>query len=222
MQSIIEGIARFHKEDAPIVQPILHHLAMNGQSPQAMMITCADSRVMPEELTRSNPGDLFMVRNIGNLVPRPEDAVVGTDVSVGAAVDYGVDVLHIRNLVVMGHSGCGAMKALLDWQGQRDNIGNWLRNGRLALSRLSSDLLKNEELNECDRLSQINVLASLDNLSHYVNVRRGVENGQIELHGWWLDIANAQVRAYSRRTQRFETLEVAYAPGISSSAFSLR
>ncbi len=211
MQKIIDGLTRFHKTSAPVYQPLLAHLAENGQKPQAMMITCADSRLMPEELTQVDPGDLFMIRNIGNLVPRPEDASSGTDVSVGAALDYALDVLHIRDLVVMGHSGCGAMAALMEWDGASDNIGTWLRNGRLALARLNSTQLTEAGLSETDRLSQINVLASLDNLSHYLSLRNKLQKGEVRLHGWWFNVAKAQVLAYDEEHERFVTTEKAYA-----------
>jgi len=210
MQKIVDGLARFHKTSAPAYQPLLAHLAENGQKPQAMMITCADSRIMPEELTQVDPGDLFMIRNIGNLVPRPEDASTGTDVSVGAALDYALDHLHIKNLVVMGHSGCGAMAALLKWEGGDDNIGAWLRNGRLALTRLNSSQLADEGLTEADRLSQINVLASLDNLSHYMSVRERLMRGDVTLHAWWFNVAQAQVLAYDQTHERFVATELAY------------
>lgn len=210
MQKIVDGVARFHRTTAPAYQPVLAHLAAHGQRPQAMMITCADSRIMPEELTQADPGDLFMIRNIGNLVPRPEDASAGTDVSVGAALDYALEHLNIRNLVVMGHSGCGAMQALLKWEGGEGNISTWLRNGRLALSRLTSSQLAEEGLDECDRLSQINVLASLDNLCHYLSVRRVMGKGELTLHGWWFDVPRAQVLVYDQTCERFVAAERAY------------
>lgn len=210
MQKIVDGLARFHRTSAQAYQPLLAHLAENGQKPQAMMITCADSRIMPEELTQTDPGDLFMIRNIGNLVPRPEDASSGTDVSVGAALDYALDHLNIKHLVVMGHSGCGAMAALLNWKGGDDNIGAWLRNGRLALTRLNSDQLAEEGLTDGDRLSQINVLASLDNLSHYMSVRSRLLKGEVTLHGWWFDVPKAQVLAYDETRERFVPSEAAY------------
>jgi len=210
MQKIVEGLTKFHRTGAPVYQPVLAHLAANGQRPQAMLITCADSRIMPEELTQADPGDLFMVRNIGNLVPRPEDAATGTDVSVGAALDYALEQLNVQNIVVMGHSGCGAMQALMQWEGNRDNIGSWLRNGRLALSRLSSNQFEREELSECDRLSQINVLAALDNLGHYMSVRSRLAKGEVTLHGWWFDVPNARVLAYDGVQDRFVPAEVAY------------
>lgn len=211
MQKLVDGVAQYHRHTSPVVQPLLAHLAIHGQSPQAMMITCADSRIMPEELTNADAGDLFMIRNIGNLVPRPEDAAGGTDTSVGAAIDYALGPLNVKNIVVMGHSGCGAMKALLEWDSDPGHIGTWLRNGRLALSRLSSTQFEGRELSECDRLSQINVLASLDNLAHYLSVRERLDKFSVTLHGWWFDVANAEVLAYDKRTESFQPLEAVYA-----------
>lgn len=210
MDKLVNGVAQFHRTGAPTVQPLLAHLAQHGQRPQAMMITCADSRVMPEELTQADPGDLFAIRNIGNLVPRPEDALAGIDNSVGSAVDYALTALHIENLVVMGHSGCGAMQALMNIDSHDGHIASWLRNGRLALARMDSNQLGDSELSECDRLSQINVLASVDNLGHYLSVRRKIEEGKLTLHAWWFDIPNATVHAYDKNRGKFVPLEHAY------------
>jgi len=213
MQKLVDGVAQYHRTTGPVVQPLLAHLAVNGQKPQAMMITCADSRIMPEGLTNADPGDLFMIRNIGNLVPRPEDAAAGTDASVGAALDYALGNLNVAHIVVMGHSGCGAMQALLQWDSDPGHIGTWLRNGRLALSRLSSTQFDERELSECDRLSQINVLASLDNLAHYMSVRERLDKFSVTLHAWWFDVANAEVLAYDKRSESFRSLEHVYSTG---------
>lgn len=209
MQKIVEGVARFHRSGSQAVQPLLAHLAKHGQRPQAMMITCADSRIMPEDLTQAEPGDLFILRNIGNLVPRP-DQDVEKDVSVGAGIDYALEQLNIRDLVIMGHSGCGAMQALMGWEGGDGNINSWLRHGRFSRARLNSTELYDQGLNECDRLSQLNVLQNVENLTYYESVRRHLMDGSLTLHAWWLDVPNARVLAYNDARGLFVPIEQAY------------
>ena len=210
MQKIVRGISTFHESAADGVRPLLAHLAVHGQRPQAMMITCSDSRLMPEELTQADPGDLFMLRNIGNLVPDALDSQEGGDSSVGAAIDYALIALHVKDIVVMGHSGCGAMEALLKGEGPTDHVNSWLEHGQPSLKRFHSDPFPPDGLSRVDHLSQANVLSSLENLERYPSVQQRIANGEITLHAWWFDVANAQVHAFRPQDGRFVLLDEAY------------
>ena len=215
MDKLISGVRAFHQEDAEALRPMLEVLARDGQRPQAMFLCCSDSRILPEFITRASPGDIFMVRNVGNLVPRPEDAWEGGDTSVGAALDYALDVLHVRDLVVMGHSGCGAMHALVHSQSRlvepKGHISDWLRNGRLSLSRLQAGQFENLECSVEDRLSRINVVAQMDHLADYLSVRRKLDRKEVRLHGWFYDIPTAQLLAFRADRGEFVTVDEAYA-----------
>lgn len=210
MEKIVRGVSTFHETEAQSAQPLLAHLVKEGQRPQALMITCADSRIMPEELTQADPGDLFMVRNIGNLIPSAEEAFEGTDTSVGAAIDYALGHLGVKNIVVMGHSSCGAMAALLAEDLSPGHVNTWLRHGRLAKSWNGKGFVDVEHLSDVDKLSQANVLASIEKLSSYASVKDMLDSGELTLHAWWLDIANARVLAFDAESKRFVVLNEAY------------
>ncbi|AIE87235.1 carbonic anhydrase [Fimbriimonas ginsengisoli] len=210
MQKFVQGVSTFHERGAQEVKPLLAHLAKYGQRPQAFLITCADSRIMPEELTQADPGDLFVVRNIGNLVPHVDSARAGTDTSVAAAIDFTLITLNVKDIVVMGHSGCGAMEALLAGESPSGHVNRWLRHAKPAMARYREGYLQKADLNEVDRLSQTNVLASLENLATYDAVIERLDRGELNLHAWWFDVANAQVLAYSAAVDGFVLLDEAY------------
>jgi carbonic anhydrase len=133
-EQLLGGVRAFQQHTAPGLRPELARLAREGQSPAQLFITCADSRLVPNVITNSGPGELFTVRNIGNLVPPPDD-------SVSAAIEYAVDILRVRTIAVCGHSGCGAMQSLLHGAHRRDGLARtpltrWLRHGQDSLQRV--------------------------------------------------------------------------------------
>ncbi|GIE32886.1 carbonic anhydrase [Actinoplanes italicus] len=174
------GIAEFERSVAPLVRPQLADLARDGQRPQQLFITCADSRVVPNLITGSGPGDLFCVRNIGNLVP-PHDS---GDTSVGAAVEYAVDILGVTTITVCGHSGCGAVRALMTDAASRGSaLGDWL-----ALSGVRFTDRSDEE-----RCCTDNVVQQLANLRTYPAVRAAEAAGGLRVTGMYFDLAEARM-----------------------------
>ncbi|VVJ16612.1 Na(+)-dependent bicarbonate transporter BicA / Carbonic anhydrase [Amycolatopsis camponoti] len=190
---LCRGASEFHRRTAPLLRDTWSGLA-HGQQPHTLFITCGDARIVPNLITTSGPGDLFTVRNIGNLVP-PAD---GDDSSVGAAIEYAVGVLGVAEIVVCGHSGCGAMKALL---GQAPaglvQLGSWLRHGEATLRRRSREaplLLGGERPGaEADQLALQNVVQQLETLRGYPVVAEALARGGLRLTGMYFDVGAAQV-----------------------------
>ena len=200
---LTRGISAFQRYTAPLVRHELARLAREGQQPSQLFLTCADSRLVTSMITSSGPGDLFVVRNVGNLVPVPGEEP-GDD-SVAAGIEYAVDVLQVRSITVCGHSGCGAMQALLDSrrsggapQGAATSLGRWLRHGLPSLRRLADDSHGTPALGDrppadtLERLCLLNVLQQLDHLRAHDAVARALREGRLELHGMYFHVAEAQ------------------------------
>ncbi|MFJ7217273.1 bifunctional SulP family inorganic anion transporter/carbonic anhydrase [Amycolatopsis sp. NPDC098790] len=190
---LCRGASEFQRRTAPLLRETWDGLA-HGQQPHTLFITCGDARIVPNLITTSGPGDLFTVRNIGNLVP-PAD---GDDSSVGAAIEYAVGVLGVAEIVVCGHSGCGAMKALL---GQAPDglvqLGSWLRHGEATLRRRSREapllLGGDRPAAEADQLALQNVVQQLETLRGYPVVAAALARGGLRLTGMYFDVGAAQV-----------------------------
>ncbi len=187
------GAREFHRRTAPLVQPIFTELARR-QQPSHLFITCADSRVVPSLITASGPGDLFTVRNIGNLVPRR--GCEPNDDSVVAAIEYATQVLGVRTITVCGHSGCGAMAGLLSGgvnAGSLPGLRRWLRHGNHSLARFIDGESDGTDSGPLDRLCRVNVQQQLLNLRTYRRVDEQVLAGELELVGLYFDIGTARV-----------------------------
>ncbi|MGU3496889.1 carbonic anhydrase [Xanthobacteraceae bacterium A53D] len=196
---LVEGVKRFKArfyEDAPT---LMKQLVEQGQAPATLMISCSDSRVDPAILSGALPGELFVVRNVANLVPAyaPDDGLHGT----GAALEYAVRDLKVDHIVVLGHAHCGGIKAMLGTAGgerpPRDFVGPWVEMA-LAASRLhipdetTEDGQREMSLDNLKAVpflaERASILGSLDNLMTYPWVRERVEAGTLEIHGWWFDL----------------------------------
>ncbi|HEX8698984.1 MAG TPA: carbonic anhydrase [Myxococcaceae bacterium] len=209
MKKLIKGLLDFQRHSLPSYRATFTRLA-KGQTPDCLFITCSDSRVVPNLLVSMDPGDLFVVRNAGNMVA-PADAAgqsVG-DLSEAAALEYALLHLPVVDVVVCGHSGCGAMKALLSGYSnpKAPNLGTWLDIGRSALHAMERTKGLDPALDPADRLSQLNVLEQLNHLRSYPLVRERLAAGTLRLHGWWFDIGNARVNAYRPGHERFVPID---------------
>ncbi|MFE3452149.1 SulP family inorganic anion transporter [Nonomuraea sp. NPDC059194] len=187
------GAREFHRRAAPRMRPIFTELARR-QQPTHLFITCADSRIVPTLITASGPGDLFVVRNIGNLVPRY--GAQPHDDSVSAAIEYATQVLGVRTITVCGHSGCGAMAGLLSGgvkAGSLPGLRRWLRHGNHSLARFILSESDGSDSGPLDRLCRVNVMQQLENLQTHQKVAEQVAAGSLELVGLYFDIASARV-----------------------------
>ncbi|MFJ3922752.1 SulP family inorganic anion transporter [Streptomyces sp. NPDC090022] len=201
---LASGITAFQRDTAPLVRDELARLAREGQRPSQLFITCADSRLVTSMITASGPGDLFTVRNVGNLVPLP-GAESGDD-SVAAAIEYAVDVLQVESITVCGHSGCGAMQALLNSSPDAppspspspSPLRRWLRHGRPSLARMASRhhawarIAGRLPADAVEQLCLTNVVQQLEHLRAHEAVARRLAEGKLELHGMYFHVGEAQ------------------------------
>jgi carbonic anhydrase len=206
MEKILSGVIRFHEKMAEEMRPAFFRLVREGQHPRALFITCADSRIVPDLLTSTDPGDLFLIRNIGNLVP-PYAAVLdgSADTSIAAAVEYSLNVLGVKNIIVCGHSDCGAMKAALNRHALPEGtpLWRWLQHAEITVAHQDEIAMLHDAEQPHDRLAQINVLQQLNNLREYPDVQTRLEAGELHLYGWFLSIENAEVRMFHPGRNRF-------------------
>ncbi|WP_257448753.1 carbonic anhydrase [Archangium lipolyticum] len=205
MKKLIQGLLDFQRHGLPAYRSTFARLA-HGQSPDCLFIACSDSRVVPNLFVSTHPGDLFVMRNVGNMVAPSDSAGLSlSDRSEAAALEFSLLNLPVEDVVVCGHSGCGAMKAVLaGYNDQKTpNLSSWLDIGRPALAAMERGGKVGEGLPPADRLSQYNVLQQLEHLRSYPLVRERLEAGTLRLHGWWFDIAHARVHVYRPDLERF-------------------
>ncbi len=205
MEHIIDGVLRFQREVHPARESMFHELAL-GQSPSAMFIGCADSRIVPEVLTQQGPGELFVVRNAGNIVP-PASTEPG---GVTASIEYAIAVLGIPDIVICGHSGCGAMTAILRGGEQLEalpSVARWLHYADAARDLVAKQHGAEPEESRLTALICQNVLAQLDNLLTHPVVAKAVAEKRLHLHGWVYDIGSGGVLVYDAGKGRFEPIQ---------------
>ena len=206
MNDIIGRVFHFEKHVFPEAQALYAKLAAHGQSPKALMISCADSRVVPEHIMQAQPGDLFVCRNAGNIVPPFMENIGG----VSATVEFAVAALGVRDIIVCGHSDCGAMKGLAGDPANLSampNVAAWLRHGTAARQVVDASY---PELDDGDRVHAIaleNVVAQLAHLRTHPSVAAGIARGEIALHGWFIEIGEGSLLALDGETGRFEPIQ---------------
>ena len=199
MKNLLNGLSRYEHSTRRRYSTHFASLAA-GQVPHTLFIGCADSRVVPNLLASAEPGELFVVRNIANLVPPCGDPL---DASVQAAVAYAVDNLGVSDIVVCGHSGCGGIKALLGGPRADDSLGRWLTHAQPALAAFRAGETLDKSRSEQDQVSQVCTLHQLHHLLTYPNVRRRVKACKLNLHAWWFDIAPGDMLAYASEANSY-------------------
>lgn len=206
-EKLIEGFRSFHKSyfkdhnsyDA---------LTQNGQNPEALVIACSDSRNDPALLTQSEPGDIFVIRNVAAIVPpyQPDDRHHGTS----AAIEFAVRGLKVKNIVVIGHALCGGVKALAERPGSQTEefefLRPWIAIGAPALDAVDRLLPEVSEAVRLRALEQAVILTSLNNLMTFPWIREAVDAGEMVLHGWYFDMINGQMLAYDFTSGQFRDM----------------
>lgn len=205
MNRLLAGIHKFQHEELERYEELFQRLSREGQSPHTLFITCSDSRVLAELVTQSQPGDLFVVKNVGNIIP-PVCAIGSTN-STAAAIEFAVQTLGVKDIVVCGHSLCGAMAALLDGlpeQAQMPHLQEWLELVAPIRKIIERDYQHLKTLEERKRVAaEMNILFGLENLRAYPLVQARLAAGTLNLHGWFFDIATAKMLEYNPLLKQF-------------------
>ncbi|PZM86245.1 MAG: carbonic anhydrase [Candidatus Melainabacteria bacterium] len=221
MQKLITGLHHFQSRIFESHQELFERLAQ-GQSPDALFITCSDSRINPNLITQTQPGDLFILRNAGNIIP-PFGAANGGE---GATIEFAIAGLGVKDIIVCGHSLCGAVKGLLNLESIKKlpSVVSWLSHAE-ATRRIVEENYIDAGLNAEELLSvaiQENVLVQLENLKTHPAVAVKLSRGEINLHGWTYKIETGQVFSYDSKTGQFaEIREASDVTAISKPRLSL-
>lgn len=203
---IIEGVNQFHDRYFLANQELFEQLSQ-GQSPDVLFITCSDSRIDPFLITQSPPGRLFVIRNVGNIIPSYGSA----SITEAAAIEYAVQALGVKEIIVCGHSHCGAMRGLLQLGSLAETmpiVYSWLRTHGEATRRLVMDNYAHETP---DRLHKIaieqNILTQIENLETYPVVRSRLHAGTLNLYAWLYEIETGSVHTFDAAQRRFVLME---------------
>jgi carbonic anhydrase len=188
MRKLLKGIVDFRENKREKNRKTFARLAL-GQTPDSLFIACSDSRVAVNVFASTNPGEMFVMRNVGNLVPPPQQDTHEGE-AVAAALDYAVEVLKVKDIIVCGHSHCGAMIAVMRGRQKAPTpaLQRWLRFAEPALARLGR-----KPENE-DEVGRINVLAQLEHLKQHQSVAKGVRAGRLGIHGLFFDLRELDVQ----------------------------
>lgn len=209
MQRLMAGLQKFQREVFPLKKELFERLA-KGQQPTTLFITCADSRVVPDLFTQSEPGEIFVIRNAGNIVPayrRPPGGVTAT-------IEFAVAVLGVKHIVICGHTDCGAIKGLLHPEKLTEvpAVADWLGQAE-ATRRVVLDNYKGEdEPAMVDAMIRENVLVQLKNLETHPSVISRTARGDLQLYGWIYNIGTGDVESFDADKQSFIRLDGSYSP----------
>lgn len=208
MPNFVKGVIRFQQEVFPQKKELFERLSL-GQSPEALFITCSDSRIETAMITQTDPGELFICRNAGNIVP-PHGLNTG---AMTASIEFAVAVLEVPNIVICGHSECGAMKGAMNPEmvAGLPHVRDWLGFSRAAVEvvrEMGTDL---DERQRMLMLTEQNVVLQLNHLRTHPSVAAALAKKKLSLHGWVYDIKDGTVTAYDAATERFLPVDERYA-----------
>lgn len=204
MKKLIEGYREFYKEYFESGNMLYKSLHSEGQFPKALVIACSDSRVDPSILMQAEPGDIFAIRNVANIVPpyQPDDESLH---GVSSAVEFAVRFLEVKDIVVLGHSECAGVNALLHPEviKESDFIGPWMNIAKPARDTVLKDKrsLPEADINNCCEKEVIKL--SLSNLTKFPWIKEKVENKHLRLHGWHFDLSNGKIAQYNPKLNEF-------------------
>lgn len=210
----LSGFRRFQKNYLGEHHDLFDQLVTEGQRPRALMIACCDSRCDPALLTDCDPGDMFVVRNVANLVPPHVQATYFA--ATTSAIAFAVRNLEVEHIIVMGHAQCGGIRALMEHKkpecNEEELIAKWLSIAEDARSQVLKELPDKSQTVQAHACEQAAVLVSLGNLMTYPWISQRVESGKLALHGWYFDMPRGELLEYQQATGTFEVLVPNMAP----------
>ena len=217
ISTFVKGFGRF-QEKYFAGEKNLFETLRQGQSPSTLVISCCDSRADPGMLMGASPGDIFVVRNVGNMVPpyRNDAEMPG----IRADIEFAIKGLNVSHIIILGHSGCGGIRALMDGEGITEHhyefIGNWVSIAREARDRVFRELPNEPDAVKSRACEHWAIALSLRNLMTFPWICKKVQAGTLALHGWYFDIQAGELLAYSPETDSFAPLVIKTDPAASS------
>ncbi|MFZ2541195.1 MAG: carbonic anhydrase [Gallionella sp.] len=205
-KQLVDGFRRFHERHLTADGAQFQDLVQFGQTPKVLVVACCDSRVDPSLVLDCAPGDLFVIRNVANLVPPAENQ--GHFHGTSAALEFGVCDIGVSHIIVLGHAQCGGIHALLEGGVGREGsfIAEWMGIADAAREQVEQELAGASEKLRHRACEQQALLASLKNLMTFSWIRERVEQGQLTLHGWYFDMEGGELLGYNAATRQFEKL----------------
>jgi carbonic anhydrase len=210
IKKLIKGNQKFRKAKFTKYEEDFKTLVKQGQKPNILFIGCSDSRVVPDLIVDTAPGDMFLLRNIGNFVPPFKEVLDYHGVS--AVIEYAVSILKVKDIIVCGHSHCGACAALYDDIPENKklmHIKRWLELGQKAKEYALMKLLKTKSTKKklLRVTEKISVVHQLENLLTYPEILRKVKKGKLHIHGWFYNIENGSIETYNPSTKEYKLLK---------------
>ncbi|MHB9119481.1 MAG: carbonic anhydrase [Burkholderiales bacterium] len=206
IEKLVEGFKRFRRHNYEENRALFDRLAKQGQSPKTIVVGCCDSRVDPAIVTDSEPGDLFVIRNVANLVPPFETR--GNYHGTSAALEFGVRHLEVENIIVLGHAQCGGIRALMNQapgaEPEAGFISGWMKVASNARNRVLSRMHGEPLEIQARACEQEGILVSLDNLLTFPWILERVAQKKLALHGWYFDVEHGELLRYNPDSNRFE------------------
>jgi carbonic anhydrase len=205
LEKLKDGVRRFQTEVYPAREAMYTQAASEPQRPHTLFITCADSRIDPNEITGTGTGEVFVTRNIGNMVPAYGEMLGG----VSAVVEFAVAGLKVKHVVICGHSDCGAMKALLapETTTGLPSVANWLKNAHAARTVADTLLERDPKRDALSTLTEENVLLQLQHLKTHPSVAGAMAQGELTVSGWIYEIGTGHVRVAEDGSREFRPIE---------------
>jgi len=214
MKKLIKGIVNFRKNHKNDYCDKFSQLSQRHE-PDALFVACCDSRVVPNIFASSDPGDLFVLRNIGNIIPPYEEKNI-SDLSVHVTIEFALRILNVKDIIICGHSECGAMKAIINEKFNKFEISehtkSWLKYAQTSLDIFLQEKNDVTKIDTFNKLSQINVLQQLENLKTYPLVLQRINNNSLKIHGWWFDLSTAEVLYYKNSDKKFTVINESELP----------